>query len=82
MKKAFRNLKDNLARQGAKIIHYRTSDVYIHSTGHGNRGELEWLHKKVKPKFFIPVHGHHYMLEPFTPNSPKISACLKKYCYS
>jgi ribonuclease J len=55
-------LKDNLARQGAKIIHYRTSDVYIHSTGHGNRGELEWIHKKINPKFFIPIHGNHYML--------------------
>ncbi|MFZ2621055.1 MAG: ribonuclease J [Minisyncoccia bacterium] len=60
--KAVQKLKDNLARQGAKIIHYRTSDVYIHSTGHGNRGELEWLHKMIKPKFFIPIHGNHYML--------------------
>lgn len=55
-------LKDNLARQGAKIIHYRTSDVFIHSSGHGNRGEIEWLHKKIKSKFFIPIHGSHYML--------------------
>ena len=60
--KAVQKLKDNLARQGAKIIHYRTSDVYIHSTGHGNRGELEWLHKKIHPKFFMPMHGNHYML--------------------
>lgn len=60
--KAVQKLKDNLARQGAKIIHYRTSDVYIHSTGHGNRGELEWLHKKINPKFFMPMHGNHYML--------------------
>ncbi len=55
-------LKDNIARQGVKIIHYRTSDVYIHSTGHGNRGELEWMFKKIKPKFFMPIHGNHYML--------------------
>ena len=55
-------MKDNLSRLGAKIIHYRTSDVFIHSTGHGNRGELEWIHKKIKPKFFIPIHGNHYML--------------------
>jgi ribonuclease J len=61
--KSVQKLKDNLARQGATIIHYRTSDVYIHSTGHGNRGELEWLHKKIKPEFFIPIHGHHYMLK-------------------
>ena len=60
--KAVQKLKDNLARQGAKIIHYRSSDVYIHSTGHGNRGELEWLHKKIKPTFFMPMHGSHYML--------------------
>jgi len=60
--KSVQKLKDNLARQGAKIIHYRSSDVYIHSTGHGNRGELEWLHKKIKPKYFMPMHGSHYML--------------------
>jgi ribonuclease J len=55
-------LKDNLARQGAKIMTYRTTEMYLHSTGHGNRGELEWLHKKIKPKYFMPVHGSHYML--------------------
>lgn len=60
--RAVQKLKDNLTRQGAKIIHYRTSDVYIHSTGHGNRGELEWLHRHINPKFFIPIHGNHYML--------------------
>lgn len=60
--RSVQKLKDNIARQGAKIIHYRTSDVYIHSTGHGNRGELEWLHKKIGAKFFVPIHGNHYML--------------------
>lgn len=55
-------LKDNIARQGAKIVHYRTSEVYIHSSGHGNRGEIEWLHRKIKPKFFIPIHGWHHKL--------------------
>ncbi len=53
-------LKDNLSRQGAHLIHYRTSDV--HSSGHANAGELEWIHKKINPKFFIPVHGYHYLL--------------------
>jgi ribonuclease J len=60
--RAVQKLKDNLARQGAKIIHYRSSDVYIHSTGHGNRGELEWLHRHINPKYFMPIHGTHYML--------------------
>ncbi len=60
--RSVQKLKDNIARQGAKIIHYRTSDVYIHSTGHGNRAELEWMFKKINPKFFMPIHGNHYML--------------------
>ena len=60
--KSVQRLKDGIARTGAHIVHYRTSDVYIHSTGHGNRGEIEWLHRKLKPKFFVPIHGHHYML--------------------
>lgn len=61
--KAVERLKDNIARQGAKIISYRTSEIYIHSSGHGNRAELEWLHRKIKPKFFIPFHGNHYRLK-------------------
>ncbi|MCF7865659.1 MAG: ribonuclease J [Candidatus Pacebacteria bacterium] len=60
--KAVDKLKDKIARTGARIIHYRTSEVFIHSTGHANRGELEWLHKKLKPRFFIPIHGTHYKL--------------------
>ncbi|PIP87082.1 ribonuclease J [Candidatus Campbellbacteria bacterium CG22_combo_CG10-13_8_21_14_all_36_13] len=55
-------LKDNIARNGAKIIHYRTSEIFIHGSGHGNREEIKWLHKKIKPKFFMPIHGTHYML--------------------
>ncbi len=58
--KSVQKLKDNLARQGAKIIHYGIADV--HSSGHSYQGELEWIHKMLKPKFFIPVHGHHSML--------------------
>lgn len=58
--KAVQKLKDNLTRQGARIIHYGIADV--HSSGHAYQGELEWVHKTIKPQFFIPVHGHHFML--------------------
>lgn len=61
--RAVDKLKDNLARMGARIMHYRTSEVFIHSTGHANRGELEWLYKKLKPRFMIPIHGTHYRLK-------------------
>jgi ribonuclease J len=58
--RAVQKLKDNLSRQGAKIITYHTSDV--HASGHGNAGEAKWIHSQIHPKFFIPVHGYHYML--------------------
>lgn len=58
--RAVQKLKDNLSRQGAHIITYHASDV--HASGHGNREEAAWIHRQVKPKFFIPVHGYHYML--------------------
>ncbi|OHA16634.1 MAG: hypothetical protein A3C79_01715 [Candidatus Taylorbacteria bacterium RIFCSPHIGHO2_02_FULL_45_28] len=53
-------LKDNISRQGAKILHYRIADV--HSSGHANRDETAWIHRAIKPKFFMPLHGYHYML--------------------
>ena len=58
--KVVQKMKDNIARSGAFILHYRSSDVFIHATGHANRGEIEWLHRKLKPKFFMPMHGNHY----------------------
>jgi ribonuclease J len=57
-------LKDGLARQGVKIVTFRTSgEDYVHATGHGNKEDIRWLHNKVHEKFFIPIHGHHYMLQ-------------------
>ncbi len=59
---AVQHLKDNLTRQGVRIISYRTSEEYIHATGHGNQEDIKWLHRKTHPKFFIPIHGWHSML--------------------
>ncbi len=59
--KAITKLKDNLYRHDPKIITYLDSDV--HASGHGKRGELEWIHKQIPYKFFMPVHGHHYMVK-------------------
>ncbi len=53
-------LKDNLLRHGVHLIHYRSSDV--HSTGHGNTGELVWMRQQVNPTFFMPAYGFHSML--------------------
>jgi ribonuclease J len=57
-------MKDGLSRQGVKIISYRTpGEDFVHATGHGNKEDIRWLHRKTHPKFFIPIHGHHYHLE-------------------
>lgn len=56
---AVQKLKDNLYRHGVTLIHYRSSDV--HSTGHGNTGELVWMNKQIHPNFFMPGYGYRSM---------------------
>ena len=53
-------LRDNLYRHKLHIIHYKVSDV--HSTGHGNAGELAWVNKTVGAKYFMPGYGYYSML--------------------
>jgi ribonuclease J len=53
-------IKDNLSRQGARIIHSKMSEV--HASGHANGDEIGWLHRQIGEKFFIPIHGFHYKL--------------------
>jgi len=59
--RAITGLKDNLYRHDSKIITYYDTDV--HAGGHGKREELAWIQKQIPYKFFMPVHGHHYMLK-------------------
>lgn len=58
---AVQKLKDNIYRKNVRVINYKGS--HVHSSGHGNAGELVWVHQTVKPKFLVPVHGHHYHLK-------------------
>ena len=58
---AVQNLKDNLAKQGANIYHYKMVD--IHSSGHGYQEDLKMMIGLTKPRFFIPIHGHFSMLK-------------------
>ncbi|KKU98828.1 MAG: hypothetical protein UY32_C0013G0025 [Candidatus Jorgensenbacteria bacterium GW2011_GWC1_48_8] len=57
--RSVQNLKDNLARQGAKIFHYKMLD--IHSSGHAPQEELRTVMRLVKPRFFLPIHGYYFM---------------------
>ena len=58
---AVQKLKDNIYRKNVRVINYKSASV--HSSGHGNAGELNWVRQQVKPKFLIPVHGHHFHLK-------------------
>lgn len=59
--KSVAKLKDNLYHHDAHIITYLDSSV--HASGHGKRAELSWVHKQIPYKYFMPIHGHHYMLK-------------------
>lgn len=54
-------LKDLIARQGAKIFHYKMMD--IHASGHAQVEDLKMMISLIKPKFFVPIHGQFYMLQ-------------------
>ncbi len=58
---AVQRLRDTLSRQCRNIITWQTSDV--HASGHGNAEEAKWIQKKINPKFFVPHHGFHFMLQ-------------------
>ena len=49
------NVVDELLKRGCKVIYESMYDVHV--SGHACREELKILHRLVKPKYFIPVHG-------------------------
>ena len=54
-------LKDTLTRQGAELFDYKMMDV--HTGGHALKEDLKLMIQLAKPKYFIPIHGNHYMLK-------------------
>ncbi|MCK4592536.1 ribonuclease J [Candidatus Parcubacteria bacterium] len=54
------NLKDQLYRQGADVVHYKMMDVHV--GGHAQIEDLKMMINLIKPKFFMPIHGNYYML--------------------
>lgn len=49
------NVVDELLKRGCKVIYESMYDVHV--SGHACQEELKIIHKLVRPKFFIPVHG-------------------------
>ncbi|MBI2609332.1 MAG: ribonuclease J [Deltaproteobacteria bacterium] len=55
--RAIHKLLNHVCEQGARVLYGDISD--IHTSGHAHRKELKLLHKMIKPRFFIPVHGEY-----------------------
>ena len=49
------NVVDELMKRGCKVIYESMYDVHV--SGHACQEELKIIHRLVKPKYFIPVHG-------------------------
>jgi ribonuclease J len=52
----YRNV-DNLFRAGAKVIYNRLEPVHVR--GHAAQEELKIIHRLVRPKHFIGIHGEY-----------------------
>ena len=54
---AVASVRNGLARMGAKVIN--SSQVDVHTSGHGKQQELRTLHSVAVPEYFVPVHGEY-----------------------
>ena len=48
---------DSLFELGAAVVYNRIADVHVR--GHAAREELKIVHRIVKPRYFVPIHGEH-----------------------
>ncbi|MQC82801.1 MAG: ribonuclease J [Chloroflexi bacterium] len=46
-----------LFQAGANVIYSRIDDVHVR--GHASREELKIIHRIVRPKYFVPIHGEY-----------------------
>lgn len=49
------NVVDELLKKGCKVVYESMYEVHV--SGHACQEELKLIHRLVKPKYFIPVHG-------------------------
>jgi ribonuclease J len=53
-------LQDTLYRKGAQVIHSQMMDV--HAGGHAKSDDVKLMLLLLAPKYFVPIHGNHFML--------------------
>ena len=55
--KSVARVVNQLFERGANIVYDGESDIHV--SGHAKREELKLIHRIIKPKFFMPVHGEY-----------------------
>jgi ribonuclease J len=58
--RAVSRLIGNLFRRGCDVVHGGTA--HVHVSGHASQDELVELIQRVRPRYFVPVHGEYRML--------------------
>ncbi len=58
--RAIAAVMNDLTRQGAHVLYQKILDV--HSSGHGRQEDLKLMISLTKPKYFMPIHGEHFLL--------------------
>ncbi len=59
--KSITRVINQLFEKGAEVIYESFEDVHV--SGHACQEELKLMHRLVKPKYFIPVHGEYKHLK-------------------
>ncbi len=58
--RSVQRVQDTLYREGAVVVNYKMMDV--HAGGHAKQEDLQEMHNMIKPKYLIPIEGHHSFL--------------------
>ncbi|MBG9980974.1 ribonuclease J [Facklamia sp. DSM 111018] len=69
---------NQLSEQGVKVIHGKVNN--IHTSGHGGQQEQLLMHRLMKPKYFMPVHGEYRMLS-IQAELAQLTGIPKDHCF-
>lgn len=52
---------NDLFKKGAEVIYEALADIHV--SGHACKEELKLMHRLIKPKYFMPIHGEYRHLK-------------------